>query len=436
MRTISFAVYSFSLVISALFAVCIMGAETTHASNSYTYESAYNPSVQLRRSNFETILTTSGYVRPISLLAISKDTAADMPSTYTKPGIYAGRKAKAKNNFDDAFIGVGAGSSAGTLYTFIFGDEFIDDDELHVDDANYDDDEASEMLGATFLVLFIILVILIKLLMVLLKKLIGKKSEDQEKQANGFLSCLGMSFLYGFLPLAIILSTAFIPWKPTPDLRHAAAAGDVAHIQELISKGNDININTNTGVWTPLAYAAEHGHLAAVKEILQHKPALHLTPLVAAASSGHKTVWETLLNDARYKAWLDSQEGQLFEIVNAAAKDNNLEMLEYLYALPLLQKAPNILNYALVEASLKGQNKAVDWLLAKGADVNFATPIDGFTPLMMAAATDNMALVKKFVGLGANIQAKARMTQENALHVANRHGYTPIVQLLNNALKK
>ncbi len=433
MRSNNFGVFSVLLIMSALLIVCITSVETTQANTLDRYQSAYNPSVQMRRSNFETLLTTVGYVRPRILRVITADNAADIPGTYAKPGLYAGRLAKAKLSIDDAFIGIGYGNGAGTLLNFIFGDDIIDDDEIHVIDDDYDDDESTEMLGATFLVAYIVLIILIMIVKKYIAKLFGRKSTTEEKKAGGALSCLGGVFLYGVLPLVIIFSTAFIPWKPTPDLRHAAAAGDVKQIQEFIADGKDINININTGVWTPLAYAAEKGHLDAVKEILKHKPKLYLTPLVAAAANGHKAVWEALLNDARYSAWLDGQTANLFEIFNAAAKDNNLEMLEYLYATPLLQNAPNVLNNALVEASLKGQMKAVDWLIGKGADVNFATHMDGFTPLMMASTTNNQALVKKFIDLGANINAKSRMTQETALSLALEHKSIPIVKLLQDA---
>ncbi len=240
-------------------------------------------------------------------------------------------------------------------------------------------------------------------------------------------------FFYLFLPLVIIFALTFIPWKPTQDLRHAAAAGDVPLIQKLIAAGEDININTNTGPWTPIAYAAERGHLEAVKELLKHKPTLYLTPLVAAVSNGHRDVVELLLQDPLYKPWLSVQTAQFFEIFKGAAKDNNIPMLEFLYANPLFANMPNSLNEALVEASLNGQMKAIDWLLAKGADIQYATTTDKFTSLMMAVATNNEALVKKLLDLGANVQIRTAESHETALSVAQQQGYGAIVQLLQAA---
>ncbi len=248
--------------------------------------------------------------------------------------------------------------------------------------------------------------------------------------------CLSVVFFYFILPIALISALTLIPWKPTPDLRHAAAAGDMARIQQGIADGEDININTNTGPWTPIAYAADRGHIEIVKELLKHKPTLYLTPLVAAASNGHKAVVELLLQDAYYQPWLSNQNAELYEVFKGAAKDDNLAMLEFLYANPLLQKAPNALNEALVEAALKGQEKAVDWLIAKGASVQYAAPPDMYTPLMMAAATNNEALVKKFLSLDAHVRAKTAENRETALSVATERGYTAIVQLLQEAAAK
>ncbi len=245
--------------------------------------------------------------------------------------------------------------------------------------------------------------------------------------------CMSVLFFYFVIPLLIMFALTFIPWKPEPDLRHAAAKGDVALIQNLIAAGDDININTNTGPWTPIAYAAERGHIEAVKELLKHKPTFYLTPLVAAAGNGHKAVVELLLQDVLYRPWLNTQMDQLYEVFSGSAKDNNLEMLEFLYEHPLLKEAPNALNEALVEASIQGQEKAVDWLIANGANVQYATSPDRYTPLMMAAATNNEALVKKFMSLGANVQAKTAETSETALSVATENDYTAIVQLLQDA---
>ncbi len=253
---------------------------------------------------------------------------------------------------------------------------------------------------------------------------------------NFLKKIVSFCFFYLFLPIAIIAALTLIPWKPEQDLRHAAAAGDVALIQKLIAAGEDINVNTNTGPWTPIAYAAERGHIEAVKELLKHKPTFYLTPLVAAASNGHKAVVELLLQDAQYLSELRKKNTELYEVFKGAAKDDNIAMLEFLYANPLLQKAPDALNEALVEASLRGQEKAVDWLIAKGANIQYAAFPDYYTPLMMAVATNNEALVKKFIDLGANTQAKTFELSETALSVATERGYTAIAKLLQDAEAK
>ncbi len=72
------------------------------------------------------------------------------------------------------------------------------------------------------------------------------------------------------LVLAVVLVAVGCRKKPTATttpLHQAARAGDIQHIQSLISGGGDVNAK-DKDEWTPLHWAAHKGHTEAAKLLI------------------------------------------------------------------------------------------------------------------------------------------------------------------------
>nr|MBL8455438.1 ankyrin repeat domain-containing protein [Zoogloeaceae bacterium] len=80
---------------------------------------------------------------------------------------------------------------------------------------------------------------------------------------------------------------------------------------------------------------------------------------------------------------------------------------------------------ALMLATLRGDGEMVELLLEAGAQFDH----DGWTPLIYAAFEGHLALVERFLALGANVNALAP-NGSNALMFAGRNGHLPVVARL------
>ena len=85
----------------------------------------------------------------------------------------------------------------------------------------------------------------------------------------------------------------------------------------------------------------------------------------------------------------------------------------------------------LLDAVERGDRAAVRLLLAKKADPNIAGP-DGTTPIMFAAANDDLELVRTLINAGANVKAKNQFGT-SALAEAAIIGSAPIIDALLKA---
>jgi uncharacterized protein len=84
------------------------------------------------------------------------------------------------------------------------------------------------------------------------------------------------------------------------------------------------------------------------------------------------------------------------------------------------------------DSALDGQIACIESLVKSGAQINAATSQQGDTPLMLAAARSNTALISRMLSLGASVHAKTRLGM-TALFQASLSGRTENVQSLINA---
>ena len=159
------------------------------------------------------------------------------------------------------------------------------------------------------------------------------------------------------------------------DLLDAARAGDTEAVRALLRSGAQVNAARGDGI-TALHLAAEHGHAAAARELLDVGAAVdpgtrigRYTPLHLAARGGHADVVSLLL---------EAGADPLAPTTNSRATALHL-----------------------AAAAVRGQ-EAVAALLAHGADPNAREASAGQTPLIFAAAANRAEAIAVLLDGGAD----------------------------------
>ena len=153
--------------------------------------------------------------------------------------------------------------------------------------------------------------------------------------------------------------------------------------------------------WTALHWAAEKGHLAMARLLLEKGADINAkddddeTALHRAAWSGYDGVVRLLLEKGAD--------------INAKSCDNET---------------------ALYSAANFGHKGVIRLLLEKGADIN-AKDFRGYTALHIAAECGHEGVVRLLLNIGAHINAKDK-DNETALHMAARYGHGGVIRLLLN----
>lgn len=184
------------------------------------------------------------------------------------------------------------------------------------------------------------------------------------------------------------------------DLNLAAARGDVAAVQALLSRGIDPNARGHHGE-TALMAAAECGHAALAALLMDAGAEAELrskagtTALMYAALNGHAGVVRTLLTRG---AKTDAGEGRLTPLMFAASG---------------------------------GHAEVAELLLAAGADVN-ARESHGMTALMFAADAGSLPVARALLAAGADLKMK-NTDGHTALTIARLAGQSEIARLLEEA---
>jgi ankyrin repeat protein len=170
----------------------------------------------------------------------------------------------------------------------------------------------------------------------------------------------------------------------------------------LLERFRQVNAEDRYGR-TPLSLAAENGHEAVVKLLLENNANIEsqsikygLVPLSWAAKNGHKAVVKLLLEN------------------NA-----DIEAKDFEYGLtPLLWAAKN------------GYEEVVKLLLDKNADIESEDLKYGLTPLSWAAENGHEAVVKLLLKSNANIESRDHEYGQTPLLWAAENGHEAVVELL------
>jgi ankyrin repeat protein len=183
-------------------------------------------------------------------------------------------------------------------------------------------------------------------------------------------------------------------------LVNAAKKGDANKLQELLTRGINVNIKNRQFDLTALMAAASKGQIEIVRILLAHNADINkrekindCTALMIAAQEGQAEVLRVLLT-----------KGAKVNATNAHGLS------------------------ALVFAAAHDRSEIVKILLAEGADVNNRN-VNDRTPLMTAAQAGHIEIVKILLANGADVDAK-NVKGQTALMLAIERRHNEIVKLL------
>jgi ankyrin repeat protein len=214
-------------------------------------------------------------------------------------------------------------------------------------------------------------------------------------------------------------------------LMAAAFGGHVETVQALIAAGADVNVTDSQGR-TPMMAAAMAGSLPAVRALIAGKANLQAedtggsTALIYAASNG-----QLEMVDALQAAGLTKGLDLAFSF---AVRGCHMDLARKLAASGV--KTNVVLNGepVLLLAVASNCTEAVDYLIARGADVN-AVDDEGTTPLMEAAADGFIPIIKTLLDHGANLDAMNK-NRENAWLLAAGHNQRDVIEVFKEYREK
>ncbi|XP_067414419.1 serine/threonine-protein phosphatase 6 regulatory ankyrin repeat subunit B-like [Emydura macquarii macquarii] len=222
-------------------------------------------------------------------------------------------------------------------------------------------------------------------------------------------------------------------------LHYCARVGNADALLEMLKHistrrmQQSINKQAKNG-WSPLLVAADRGHTAIVKILLQHharvdvfdehgKAALHL-----AAENGHDQIADVLLG---HKAFVNAKTKLGLTPLHLSAQNGYNHLVKLLTethlasidAMTLTKRTP------LHLAALNGQLDVCTSLLNRSADVN-ATDIQGQTPLHLAAENDHSEVVQLFLKHKPELVTSANMEGSTCAHIAASKGSVAVIKEL------
>lgn len=249
------------------------------------------------------------------------------------------------------------------------------------------------------------------------------KSLSQMRSASGFLSLLVL-LMGAMLPCSLPAEY----WKPD-GIWQAACIGKIGYVQRYLKEGVSINARDKRG-FTPLMHALNTFQFQIVPDLLvagadanvqdyDGTSALSLACRAGDAASaqlllkaGARLEQGALSETSCFALALKSRSPQMVEALLGAGTDPQCEI-----------RAENGRWPALVYAARVSSADVVELLVRRGIPVD--TPCqDKTTPLIHAALSGNLGVIKRLITLGANLNAE-NVHGANALRYAAHYGNEP-----------
>ena len=243
--------------------------------------------------------------------------------------------------------------------------------------------------------------------------------------------------------------------ESTP-LHNAAASGDVAKVELLLSKGVSVDIRSNITKATPLHFASWKGRYETAKRLIEKGADVNATtkwgatPIHYASglnspvglnppcqpssglSEGHFQVARLLLGSGASAAHRD---GHGNTALGEAASANDVDIARLLIDNGADLNAREVQYTPLDRAAVRGPDVAI-LLVARGAEVNEPETITKETPLHAAAACGYIEVVRVLLQHGANTEAVDQFGNtpldltEQAEKYTNNDNFSEILRLL------
>lgn len=219
---------------------------------------------------------------------------------------------------------------------------------------------------------------------------------DAEDEGEPPASVLMHAAMSGHAELGFLLKAA----GAKVDIFAAAAMGDAEFVSDYLRAGGDVNVRHRPGGWIPVANAAQYGHGAVVRLLVDAGADVN-----AVDNSGFTALrWASVAGRAEMVALLKRSGAKDLRVNWSAAR---------IFSAPFLFDAPFVDDY-----------------LARGGDADLRNE-DGQTPLMMAALV-HAPIVKALIRAGADVNARDAEGW-TALMSAALRGETEALRLLLGA---
>ena len=212
----------------------------------------------------------------------------------------------------------------------------------------------------------------------------------------------------------------------------AAGLGNVKMVKLLLAAGADVNLLDSKMGTSPLHKAAQSGVIDAAKLLIQHGAFIDLqaptnghTPLIDAAWHRNPGLVKYLL-DQGANADIKASDGTT--AIWWAERSGDKELVSILETYKKA-KEEKIKKQRLIDEVKNNNLDEVRKLIAKGADVNEKAP-DGLTPLLLAARSGYLEIVKVLLEAGASVHIVDWAMKSTPLHKSAYMGHADIIPLL------